>query len=132
MKQIILYLFIFLLMLTGCATQTSPQPTTTNTEINSTQLIIDIDKERKSDTELRGKETLLIDNPIYIGDNDEVAFIGDTIQEKSPIKVKIGDNDEVSFSGNNFTISTSELRNGDLIQMTDHAGNIFVEIEVIR
>lgn len=132
MKQIIFSLFFFLIMMVGCSSSSSEQPKPSPTENNSTQLIIDLDKEGKKSEDLRGKETLYIDIPIYIGDNDEVSFIGDTIEKESPIKVKIGDNDEVSFEGDNFTISTSELKHGDIIQMTGKSGHVFVEMQVMK
>jgi len=131
MKNTLLSLIIILLGLTACSPQMPKVPNTT-VEHNPNSLIINVDKELKSKEGLRGKETLMIDSPLYIGDNDEVSFKGDYLQEESPIKVKIGDNDEVSFTGNQYTIKTMELQNGDIIQMRGKSDNTFVEVEVIR
>lgn len=131
MNKTIIYLFILLFVITGCSTESPKKPVSTVEDSNRT-LIIDLDKEAKSNTDLRGKDTLLIDSPIYIGDNDEVSFKGDIIENNSPIQVKIGDNDEVAFTGKSYNIQTMELRNGDIIKMTGKSGNLFVEVEVIR
>lgn len=131
MKTNIFFIFMLLLGLTSCSTQSTKKPTTT-TENNRSVIIIDLDKEVKSNTNLRGKDTLLINTPIYIGDNDEVSFKGDYLKKESPIKLKIGDNDEVAFTGDHYTIETMQLRNGDIIQMRGKAGNTFLEIEVVR
>lgn len=126
---------ILLLALTACSTQ-SPQKPTITAENNSSKknntIIIDLDKELESNADLRGKDTLLIDTPIYIGDNDEVSFKGDYLKEESPIQIKIGDNDEVSFTGDHYNIKTMQLQSGDLIQMKGKSGRTFVEMEVIR
>lgn len=131
MKKAILSTFILIFILTSCTTNTPPKPTTATQEHNRS-LIIDLDKEIGSSEDLRGKDTLMIDSPIYIGDNDEVSFIGDIIEKESPIQVKIGDNDEVAFTGKNFTVSTMELKTGDIIQMRGKSGNVFVEVEVVK
>jgi len=127
MKHYILPLL--LLALTACSTLS-----TTSTENNNSKtILIDVDKELNAQGEgLRGKDTLIIDAPLYIGDNDEVSFKGEYLQKASPIKVKIGDNDEVSFTGDHYTIKTMQLRNGEIIQMRGKDGNTFVEVEVIK
>ncbi|CAA6816358.1 MAG: Unknown protein [uncultured Sulfurovum sp.] len=130
MKKHIIYTLILVLSLVACSS-TSPKTPISAVENNNT-MIIDLDKESKSNTDLRGKDTLIIDTPIYVGDNDEVSFIGDIIEKNSPIQVKIGDNDEVSFTGKSYKINTMELRNGDIIKMTGKSGNIFVEMEVVQ
>ncbi|CAA6821352.1 MAG: Unknown protein [uncultured Sulfurovum sp.] len=124
-------MLIFLFTLTSCSTQ-SPSKPRPSIENNNSILVIDLDKEIKPNTDLRGKDTLLIDTPIYVGDNDEVSFRGDIIKKNSPIQVKIGDNDEVAFTGKSYSIQSMELRNGDIIQMRGKSGNIFVEIEVLK
>jgi len=119
---------LLLLALTACSTRSI-----TSTENNNSKTIfIDVDKELNATEELRGKNTLMIDEPLYIGDNDEVSFKGQYLQKKSPVKVKIGDNDEVSFTGDHYTIKTMQLRNGEIIQMRGKDGNTFVEVEVIK
>lgn len=131
MKNTLLSLIIILLGLTACSPQMPKVPNST-IEHNPNTLIIDVDKELKSKKGLRGKEILMIDSPIYIGDNDEVSFKGDYLQKESPIKVKIGDNDEVSFTGKHYRIKTMELQNGDIIQMIGKSGQTFVAVEVVR
>jgi len=131
MKNTIL-LTLILFIVTACTTSTPQPPKPSTQEATTRSLIIDLDKEEQASDDLRGKGTLLIDSPIYIGDNDEVSFIGDIIQKESPIQVKIGDNDEVAFTGSHFKVSTMELRNGDMIQITGKSGNVFVEVEVVK
>jgi len=127
---------LLLLALTACSTPsiTSTKNSTVTAENNNSKtILIDVDKELNAEGEgLRGKDTLIIDTPLYIGDNDEVSFTGEYLQKASPVKVKIGDNDEVSFTGNHYTIKTLKLHNGELIQMQDKEGNTFVEVEVVK
>jgi uncharacterized protein YcfL len=131
MRNIVLSTLIVLFTFTACSSKT-PQKLTPVTQEQNRTLTIDLDKEVKSETDLRGKETLMIDSPIYIGDNDEVSFIGDIIEKESPIQVKIGDNDEVAFNGREISIKTMELHNGDIIQMRGQSGNVFLEVEVLK
>ena len=130
MRQYILPLL--LLALTACSTPSSKKTTITTENNSSKSILIDIDQEFNATVSLRGKNTLLIDTPIYIGDNDEVSFKGEYLEKVSPVKVKIGDNDEVSFRGNHYIIQTMKLYNGDIIQMQGKDGNTFIEIEVIK
>jgi len=134
MKHYILSLL--LLALTACSTLSTTatkSPTVTRENNNSKIILIDVDKELNAEGEgLREKDTLIIDAPLYIGDNDEVSFKGEYLQKASPIKVKIGDNDEVSFTGDHYTIKTLKLHNGEMIQMQDKEGNTFVEVEIIK
>jgi len=134
MKHYILPLL--LLALTACSTLSTTSienPTATTENNNSKTILIDVDKELNAQGEgLRGKDTLIIDAPLYIGDNDEVSFKGEYLQKASPVKVKIGDNDEVSFTGDYYTIKTLKLHNGEIIQMQDKEGNTFVEVEVVK
>jgi len=129
-------LTLLLLALTACSTPsiTSTKNSTVTAENNNSKtILIDVDKELNAGEEaLRGKDTLLIDAPLYIGDNDEVSFKGEYLQKASPVKVKIGDNDEVSFTGDHYTIKTLKLHNGEIIQMQDKEGNTFVEVEVVK
>jgi len=127
---------LLLLVLTACSslsTTSTENPTATTENNNSKTILIDVDKELTvSDEGLRGKDTLIIDAPLYIGDNDEVSFKGEYLQKASPVKVKIGDNDEVSFTGDHYTIKTLKLHNGDIIQMQGKEENTFVEVEVVK
>lgn len=132
MKNRILWTLVSLLMLSACSSNTPPKPAPSTQTQNERTLTIDLDKESQVETDLRGQETLLSDAPIYIGDNDEVAFIGDIIQKESPVQVKIGDNDEVAFNGKEIRIDTTELRHGDIIQMIGQSRNVFVEVEVLK
>jgi len=126
---------LLLLALTACSapsTTSTKNPTVTAENSNSKTILIDIDQELKKNGDLRGEDSLIIDAPLYIGDNDEVSFKGEYLQKASPIKVKIGDNDEVSFTGDHYTIKTLKLHNGDVIQMRGKEGNTFVEVEVVK
>ena len=126
---------LLLLALTACSapsTTSTKNPTVTAENNNRKTLLIDIDQELKKNGDLRGEDSLIIDAPLYIGDNDEGSFKGEYLQKASPIKVKIGDNDEVSFTGDHYTIKTLKLHNGEVIQMQDKEGNTFVEVEVVK
>jgi len=100
----------------------------------SKSVIIDLDEEvrlKASSMQLRDSQsTILIDEPIYIGDNDEVSFKGDFMQESSPMTITIGNKDSITFSGKSFTIKTSDLKDGEKIQIRDQAGKIFVDVAV--
>jgi len=135
-KQI--YITIIFLGLIGCNSTAiqKASPIEKSLEKKDTKkLMIDLDKELKLTKEretLRSSKNEIIEGSIFLNDNDEVSFKGDILDEYSPVSIKIGDNDEVSFSGNQYTIKTMELKNGDLIEMKDKNGKVFLEMEVIE
>ena len=91
-------------------------------------IIIDLDTFLEKE-HLRG-EKLLADEPIYIGDNDEVSFRGKAFQQRLPIKVIVGEKENI-VTQTTYTLETMELRHGDTIIMEDKEGNIFVEMEIL-
>jgi len=106
-----------------------------NRSILKKAITIDVDEElllQKSIGELRNDSSNVLETPIYIGDNDEVSFKGDTLEKNSPLTITIGENKAITFKGNNYTIRSMELKNGDIIQMKDKNGNTFLEMEVIK
>ena len=135
-KQI--YITIIFLALIGCNSTAIQKvsPIEKSLEKKDTKkLMIDLDKELKLTKEretLRSSKNEIIEGSIFLNDNDEVSFKGNMLDEYSPVSIKIGDNDEVSFSGNQYTIKTMELKNGDLIEMKDKNGKVFLEMEVIE
>jgi len=132
MKNITILLLI-LFALNACTSSTQPQKAQTDTSKNN--IVIDLDEEisiLKSLGKLRNDGNVVLDNPIYIGDNDEVSFKGNILKENSPISIKIGDNQAITFKGYRYSIKTMELNNGEIIQMKNKGGNIFLEMEVIK
>ena len=128
-KQIIAILLLF--TLTSCVeniSRISPDSNQTDSRIT-----IDIDEELEllNATGLRDDEVRVVEEPIYIGDNDEVSFKGSAMQKKSPLKIKVGNKREIEFSGYRYTIKTMELKNGDSIVIKDRDGNVFVDIKVV-
>jgi len=131
MKNII----IFIVILFGFNACTSPLSTHTTPNIKKKSIVIDLDEEfsiLQSIGTLRNNKHMLLDNPIYIGDNDEVSFKGDALDTKSPISIQIGNNKPISFGGKTYTLKTMEVNNGEMIQMKDKNGNIFLEMEVLK
>jgi hypothetical protein len=128
-KQIIAILLLF--TLTSCVENIS----TISTDSNQTDsgITIDIDEELEllNATGLRDDEVRVVEEPIYIGDNDEVSFKGNAMQKKSPLKIKVGNKKEIEFSGYRYTIKTMELKNGDSIVIKDRDGNVFVNVKVV-
>ena len=128
-KQIIAILLLF--TLTSCVENIS----TISTDSNQTdsRITIDIDEELEllNATGLRDDEVRVVEEPIYIGDNDEVSFKGNAMQKKSPLKIKVGNKREIEFSGYRYTIKTMELKNGDSIVIKDRDGNVFVDVKVV-
>jgi hypothetical protein len=128
-KQIIAILLLF--TLTSCVENIS----TISTDSNQTDsgITIDIDEELEllNATGLRDDEVRVVEEPIYIGDNDEVSFKGNAMQKKSPLKIKVGNKREIEFSGYRYTIKTMELKNGDSIVIKDRDGNVFVDVKVV-
>ena len=131
MKKYIIAILL-LLTLTSCVNNIVTIPT----EINQTskKITIDIDEELEllDTTGLRDDELKIIEEPIYIGDNDEVSFKGNAMKRKSPLLIKVGERKEIKFSGHSYTIKTMELKNGDFIMMKDRHGNVFLDMEVIK
>jgi len=128
-KQIIAILLLF--TLTSCVENIS----TISPDSNQTdsRITIDIDEELEllNATGLRDDEVRVVEEPIYIGDNDEVSFKGNAMQKKSPLKIKVGNKREIEFSGYRYTIKTMELKNGDSIVIKDRDGNVFVDVKVV-
>ena len=121
-----------LVSVTGC-TQYNSSSTVPAQE--KKQLIIDLDKKlniKGFNGSTRGDSNLRIEEPLYIGDNDEVIIKGNFLIEKSPISIKIGDHDEISFNGDSYTILNTQLQQGDLIQMRDNNKQLFLELEIIK
>lgn len=134
MKKYILPLFIssvLSLSFIACSSITTGSITK---EQNNT-LSIDVDEElsiRESLDELQSSKSIVLDHPIYIGDNDEVAFKGDSIEKKSPLTIQYGQKSAFKFSGKVVTIKTMELKNGENIIIKDNQGNIFIDMKVIK
>jgi hypothetical protein len=128
-KYIIAILLLF--TLTSCVENIS----TISPDSNQTdsRITIDIDEELEllNATGLRDDEIRVVEEPIYIGDNDEVSFKGSAMQKKSPLKIKVGNKREIEFSGYRYTIKTMELKNGDSIVIKDRDGNVFVDVKVV-
>ena len=122
-----------LLGLTACSPSTkSIQPE--EQSLKKGELIIDLDKEMQLKErlgDLRGEKHLLLDTPIYIGDNDEVSFNGDIIEKRSPVTITIGMQESRTFTGTHYTIQTSELKEGDTIELKDKHGEVFVNVKVL-
>jgi hypothetical protein len=107
---------------------------TPDTNQTKKQLTIDIDKELEllKSTGLRDGQFQVVEEPIYIGDNDEVSFKGDELKKRSPLKIKVGSKKEIDFSGDRYTIKTAELKDGDFITIRDKNGEVFVDVKVIK
>lgn len=131
MKKYI-YLGFILLGFLSCSSDVENKALISTKKVK--QLIINLDEElelNENRGDLRGGLTI-IEGSIFINDNDEVSFNGKILDKNSPITIKIGDNDEVSFSGNQYVIKTMQLQNGDLIEMRDKHGKVFMEMEVVE
>jgi len=129
-KNIIAILLV--LTLTSCVNNVVTIPTDTNQTAKKITIDIDEELDLLEATGLRDDSSKVVEEPLYIGDNDEVSFKGNAMKEKSPLFIKIGTRQEVKFSGYSYTIKTMELKNGDFITMKDSDGNVFVEVEVIK
>lgn len=131
MKKYI-YLGFILLGFLSCSSDVENKADISTKKVK--QVIINLDEElelNENRGDLRGGLTI-IEGSIFINDNDEVSFNGKILDKNSPITIKIGDNDEVSFSGNQYVIKTMQLQNGDLIEMRDKHGKVFMEMEVVE
>jgi len=132
MRGYIIAIFL-LLFLNSCVHNDMPKQTS-DTNQTKKQLTIDIDKELEllKSTGLRDGQLQVVEEPIYIGDNDEVSFKGDELRKRSPLKIKVGSKKEIDFSGDRYTIKTAELKNGDFIVIKDKNGEVFVDVKVIK
>ena len=123
-----------LISCTSSKKQIKPQITTIEQVSNRKALIIDLDEElrlKNPKGDLRGYSGIIIDEPIYIGDNDEVSFKGDIMSKNSPLTIKVGDQDSIIFSGRDYTIKTEELKDRDEIQIKDKDGKVFVLFTIV-
>lgn len=131
-RYLIALVLLLTLTLTSCINNIPTIPKDSNQTENSITIDIDEELELLESTGLRDDELKVVEEPIYIGDNDEVSFKGDAMRKKSPLQIKIGDRKEIEFSGYRYTIKTMELKNGDLITIKDKNGNIFVDMKIVR
>ena len=127
------YIVAILLLLTLTSCVNNAPSILTDSNQTSKKIIIDIDEELEllESTGLRDDEVTVVEEPIYIGDNDEVSFKGDTMRQKSPLKIKVGNREEIQFNGYSYTIKTMELKNGDFITIKDRDGNVFVDVKIL-
>lgn len=130
MKLYLIIATLIIFTLTSCVENIS----NINKPHSSKEISIDIDKELKllDSTDLRGNKLKIFEEPIYIGDNDEVSFRGNEMKKRSPLKIKVGDRKEIKFNGYRYTIKTIELNSGDFISIKDRDGNVFVDVEIIK
>lgn len=131
MKKKIIAILI-LLTLTSCVNNVVKAPTDTNETTKTITIDIDEELELLNTTGLKDDGLEVFDEPIYVGDNDEVSFKGSEMQNKSPLFIKIGNKKEIKFSGSLFTIKTAELKSGDEIIIKDRYGNVFVHVKVVK
>ena len=131
--SIALYL-LFSLLFNGCIDKQSPSPSLPTHSTKNKIFTIDLDKEMEilESTSLRNSSVKTIEQPIYIGDNDEVSFKGDILEENSPLTIEIEDKKTITFSGSRYKIKTMDLTNGDLIKFINNKGEIFAQFEVIK
>ncbi len=137
MKVTLLTLSLTLIIVFSACSSTSStikkEPTSHQNENNHT-IIIDVDEElslHESLDELRDQKSIILDTPIYIGDNDEVSFIGESIEKNSPLSIQYGKQKTIKFTGKTFIIKSMELKNGDNIRVKDKDGNLFIDMKVV-
>jgi len=97
--------------------------------------VINVDEElllNSSVDGLRNSDENIIHGSIYLNDNDEVSFKGDSLEEKSPISITIGEKDMPKFTGKVYTLKTKDLHHGDTIEMRDSEGKVFLEMEFLE
>jgi len=130
MRYIITILLVFLL--NACVPYQVDRVEDTNQSDKT--LIIDIDQELEllNATGLRDEALQVVEEPIYIGDNDEVSFRGEELKKRSPLRIQVGDKKEIEFNGDRYTIKTTEIKDGDEIRIKDSNGEIFVSVRVIK
>ena len=117
---------LVILGLVSCVTSSPLTKKDTNQTIqqkdsNKTKKVvtIDLDKELKKDDYSKGglredEKTI----PIYIGNSDEIALLGEILKQAVEVKIKhkkIGDNDEVAYREDKYVIATDKLKDGDII-----------------
>jgi len=135
MKKYIL-LITLLFALTACSLSTksiTPSIVKKRPSSQSKTLVIDLDEEVQLKEAIGGfkdNSDLLVDEPIYIGDNDEVSFKGDIIKKKSPVTIKVSNQKSIKFNGKNYTIKKLKLKDGDNIQIKDKNGKVFVDVTI--
>ena len=127
-----LYL-LFSLLFNGCIDK-HPSPSLATHTTESNLLTIDLDEEMEilKSTSLRGSSSKMIEQPIYIGDNDEVSFKGNILEENSPLTIEIENREIITFSGRVYKIKTMNLTNGDLIKFINNKGEMFAQFEIIK
>jgi len=137
MRNITIGIFI-LAMLNACSMSSIGNNKTENRDQNKSMTkksVINVDEElllNSSVDELRNSNENIVHGSIYLNDNDEVSFKGDSLEKKSPVSVTIGDKEMVKFTGNTYTLKTMDLKHGDTIEMRDKEGKVFLEMEFIK
>jgi len=115
------------LMWAGCLSTPHPQRENNQT---AHRLTINLDEafEILDSTGLRDDGLKVLEEPIYIGDNDEVVFVGDILAQKSPFTIKINQGYPIHVRGGIYRLKTATLKEGDRIVMEDKGGAVFVNL----
>jgi uncharacterized lipoprotein len=131
MKKNLIYIVI-ILFLGACSS--SINPITKEQTLDNKRVIIDLDEELLLKESLGGlkDENIFFDEPIYIGDNDEVSFKGNILKKKSPIHIKIGKKSDIIFNQTTYRVRVSEIKSGDTIEMRDKNGKVFLSIKLFK
>lgn len=130
-KQILIGLSVSIFLVMGCSNQVS-QPTL-DTKVEKKRIVIDLDKEIKEDG-LKGGTFETIRGSISLGNNDEVAFIGDELFIATPVSLYNNGNLQSSIKSAKgmFIIRTMELKKGDVITIKNRFGTTLVEKRVVN
>jgi len=129
-------IYIFILLFLGACSSISPNLPKKDLETNTSTIIIDLDEELQlleSQGNFQGENTILFDEPIYIGDNDEVAFKGEFLKERSPIHIQIGQKEDILFNQTSYRIKSIDLQAKEtLLIMKDKDKHIFLSTKLLK
>ncbi len=133
MREYLIYI-VLILLLGACSSSINSIGNKPIEDKSSKQTIIDLDEELLLKESLGGlkDENVFFDEPIYIGDNDEVSFKGEILKDKSPIHIKIGKKSDILFNEKSYTVKSSEIKSGDIITMKDKNGRVFLSIKIFK
>ncbi len=133
MKKYLIYI-VLILLLEACSSSTHSIDNKPIQNKSSKQTIINLDEELLLKESLGGlkDENVFFDEPIYIGDNDEVSFKGEILKDKSPIHIKIAKKSDILFNEKSYSIKSSEIKSGDTITMKDKNGKLFLSIKIFK
>jgi hypothetical protein len=122
-----IFFIILLTIFTGCFNFGSLDKSRKRTV--KTIRIINLDKKIKNIRGyIKGSQNIPVIDFHKYGDNDEVIFKGDILENVNSIKIE--DREEIPVSSNRFRLKISDLRDNDILELINKKGKVKLKLKI--